>query len=89
MWQEKLAAPAWLRQIAVMELMNENFLWASLVWGAVGSGYLIYGWRQKAAIPFAGGAAITVASMFLPALPMSLASLAAMGLVYWLLKQGY
>jgi len=78
-----------LRQISGVDLMNQNFLWASLFWGAVGSGYLIYGWRQQAAIPFAGGAAITACSFFLPALWMTLACLAAMGLVYWLLKQGY
>ena len=69
--------------------MSQSSLWASLFWGAVGSGYLLYGWRQRAAIPFAGGAAITACSYFLPALPMTLASLAAMGLVHWLLKQGY
>ena len=78
-----------LRQIMDVDLMNENFLWASLVWGAVGSGYLLYGWKQHAAISFAGGAVITVCSFFLPALPMSFASLAVMGIVYWLLKQGY
>ena len=78
-----------LRQIVDVDLMNESFLWASLLWGAVGSGYLLYGWKQRAAIPFAGGAAITVFSFFLPALPMTFSSLAAMGLVYWLLKIGY
>lgn len=70
-------------------MLNERFLFASVIWGAVGSGYLIYGWKQKAYIPLAGGAAMTGASFFLPALPMSLASLAIMGLVYWLLRQGY
>ena len=78
-----------LRQITDVDLMNQSFLWASLIWGAVGSGYLLYGWRQRAAIPFAGGAAITACSFFLPALPMTFASLVAMWLVYWLLKQGY
>jgi len=60
-----------------------------MFWGAVGSGYVIYGWRQRAAIPFAGGAALTAASFFLPALWMSLASLAIMFAVWWLCKQGY
>ncbi len=84
-----MASRTKLRQINGMDLMNQSFLWASLFWGAVGSGYLIYGWRQRSAIPFAGGAAITAGSFFLPALWMTLACLAAMGLVYWLLKQGY
>lgn len=78
-----------IRQIEGMDLMNENFLWASLIWGAIGGGYFIYGWRQKSGIPLAGGAAMTPASYFLPALPMSIACLAAIGLVWWLLRQGY
>jgi hypothetical protein len=70
-------------------MLNENFLFASLIWGGIGSGYLVYGWKQKAAIPLAGGAAMTAASIMLPALPMTFASLAIIGLVYWLLKRGY
>ena len=68
--------------------MNENFLWASMLWGAIGSGYLIYGWRQRAALPLLGGVAITVASMLLPALPMSLACIAAIGFMYWRSRRG-
>jgi hypothetical protein len=83
-----VASGAWLRQIGGVDLMNQNFLWASLVWGAVGSGYLLYGWRQRAAIPFAGGAAMSLAC-FLPALWMSLAAVAVMFAVWWLCKQGY
>ena len=72
-----------------MDLLNENFLWASLIWGAIGSGYLIYGWRQRSAIPFAGGSAMLAVSFFVPALPMSLICLAIMAAVYWLMRQGY
>ena len=84
-----MASGVELVQIDPMNLhsmLNENFLWASVIWGGVGSGYLVYGWKQKAAIPLAGGAAMTGASIFLPALPMTFASLAIIGLVYWLLK---
>jgi len=42
--------------------------------GSIGSGYLIYGWRQKSGIPLAGGVAMTLAC-FLPALWMSLVSI--------------
>jgi hypothetical protein len=70
-------------------MLNENFLWASMVWGAIGSGYLLYGWRQKAAIPLAGGAAMTAASIFLPALWMTLTGVISMLAVWWLLKQGF
>lgn len=72
-----------------MDLMNQRFLWASMFWGAIASGYLIYGWRQRAAIPFLGGGVMMTVSCFLPALPMSLICLTTMAAVYWLLKQGY
>ena len=70
--------------------LNENYIWASCIWGAVASGYLIYGWRQRTAIPFVGGVAMTAASFLISsALLMSLACIALMFAVYWLLKQGY
>jgi hypothetical protein len=75
--------------VAAMDLLSQKFLWASMFWSAIASGYLLYGWRQKAAIPFVGGAVMMAVSFFLPALPMSLICLATMAIVYWLLKQGY
>ena len=78
-----------LHIVAAMDLMNQKFLWASCIWGAIASGYLIYGWRQRAAIPFVGGTVMTIVSFFVPALPMSLICIAVMVLVYWLAKQGY
>jgi hypothetical protein len=69
--------------------MNSYDLLASLFWGSVGSGYLIYGWRQKASIPLAGGAAMALVSYFLPALPMTLVCVAAIVMVHWLIKRGY
>lgn len=72
-----------------MDWTNERFLWASVIWSAVASGYFIYGWRQKSAIPLAAGAVMTGVSFFLPALWMSLACIAIMFAVWWLLKQGY
>ncbi len=85
-----MASGAKLRHSSGMDLLNldSNSLWASVLWGGIGGGYLIYGWRQKSAIPFAGGVAMSFAC-FLPALPMTLASIAIMLLVYWLMKQGY
>ncbi|MEN9678843.1 MAG: hypothetical protein RIS76_4739 [Verrucomicrobiota bacterium] len=38
-----------------MNLLDEKFLWASLIWGALGSGYLVYGWRQKEPLPTIAG----------------------------------
>ncbi len=68
---------------------SEDFLLASLVWGSIASGYLIYGWRQKAALPLVGGAVMMVVSCFLPALPMSLICITVMAMVYWLAKRGH
>jgi hypothetical protein len=70
-------------------LLDQHFLWASLIWGAIASGYIVYGYRQRAAIPFLGGAAMTAASFFLPALIMSLVCLAIIAAVWWLLRNGY
>lgn len=70
--------------------LDQKFLWASCLWGAIAGGYCIYGWKQRSLIPFLGGLAITAASFLITsALWMSVASIAAMFGVYWLLKQGY
>ena len=68
---------------------TQSFIWASMIWGAIGSGYMLYGWRQKSMMPFVGGIVITVVACFIPALPMTLICLATMFGVWWLLKQGY
>ncbi len=68
--------------------LDSNQLWASVLWGGVGGGYLIYGWRQKASVPFIGGVVMSLAC-FLPALPMTIISIATMVAVYKLVKQGY
>ncbi len=73
-----------------VDLLNEHYLWASCIWGAVASGYMVYGWRQKALIPFLGALAMTAASIFIvSALLMSVACIASMLAVWWLIKQGY
>jgi len=73
-----------------VDLLNEHYLWASMIWGAIAGGYLIYGWRQRAVGPLVGGIAMTAASFFIgSALLMSLACIALMVFVYWMVKQGY
>jgi hypothetical protein len=70
--------------------VTQHYIWASFLWGSIAGGYLIYGWKQKSAIPLAGGALMTVASIFVfSALLMSLACIVIMFAVWWLLKQGY
>lgn len=61
-----------------------------MLWGAVAGGYLIYGWRQKAGLPLAAGAAMTFMSFIGPnAWVMSLVCLGVIGLTWWLRKRGY
>ena len=68
-------------------MLDENFLWASVIWGGVAGGYLIYGWRQKSGIPLAAGVAMTLMTFIGPnALVMSLASIAIMVGTWWLMK---
>ena len=76
-----------LKQISSL---NENYIWASFLWGTVAGGYLLYGWKQKATIPLLGGAAMTAATFFIfSALWLSVASIAIMFAVWWLMKEGY
>ena len=71
-------------------LLDENFLWASCLWGAVATGYWIYGWRQRSLIPFLGGLVMMIMSFIGPnALVMSLVSIVAIVAVHWLLKRGH
>jgi hypothetical protein len=73
-----------------VNLLDQHYLWASLIWGAIASGYLVYGWRQKATLPLVTGVLMTVVSIFVgSALLMSLACIAIMFAVWWLIKQGY
>jgi len=73
-----------------MDLLNldSHALWASILWGGIGGGYFIYGWRQKDSVPLVGGVVMSLAC-FLPAGPMTLVSILTMVAVYWLKKQGY
>ena len=68
--------------------LDANQLWASVLWCGIGGGYLIYGWRQKASVPLIGGVVMSLAC-FLPALPMTVVSIATMAAVYKLVKLGY
>lgn len=73
-----------------MNWFNENFLLASMVWGSIATGYLIYGWKQKAVPPLIGGAAMMAASICISsALLMSVACATLVAVVYWLVRQGY
>jgi multidrug transporter EmrE-like cation transporter len=76
------------QRLLIMNL-DAHFLLASVFWSGVASGYWIYGWKQKSWIPLAGGAVMMGVSFFMPALTMSLVSIAVIFAVWWLMKRGY
>jgi len=68
---------------------NSNSMIASVIWGAIGSGFAIYGWKQKEMIPLFGGIAIVAGSYFFAnsAWLMSLFSIAAIAAIFWLKRR--
>ena len=73
-----------------MGSITASLLFASLLWGSVGSGYLIYGHRQKSLPAFVGGLVITAASIFAGGVAgMSTISLASMVAVYYFCRRGF
>jgi len=76
-------------QMNTQDLLNSQFLFASLFWGSVGMGYLIYGKKQGEWVPAFGGLAMIAISYFVAsALLMSLLGVALIAGVYWLVKRG-
>ena len=73
-----------------MNLLDTNFLLASLVWGSVGVGYFIYGRKQQSIIPLIGGVLMITASYLAgSASSMSLICSGLIAAVYWLVRNGY
>ena len=54
--------------ITALSNIDQSALWASWLWGAVASGYCVYGWKQKSIIPWLGGFAMTAACFMSSAL---------------------
>jgi hypothetical protein len=71
--------------------LSTSALLASVFWGGLAGGFVIYGWKQKTLIPFLVGVALTAASylMLNSALEMSAACIAILGGFYWLKRNGY
>ena len=71
-------------------MLNENFLFASLLWGTVGGAYLLYARRQREIVPFIGGVVMIAVSFLVTSwFWMSVASIGVMVGVRQLMKQGY
>lgn len=67
---------------------NTNSIIASIIWGAIGTGFAIFGWKQKEMITLFGGIALVAGSYFFAtsAVWMSLFSIAALAAIFWLKK---
>jgi hypothetical protein len=75
--------------IGALGKIDQHALWASCLWGAIASGYWIYGWKQKEMVPCLGGFAMTAVCFISSVLWMSLASIIIMVAVWWLSRRGY
>jgi hypothetical protein len=73
-----------------MPMFHTNDLLASMLWGAIGGGFCLYGKKQAATVPLAGGLLMVAGSYFIPsAWELSLASIALLGGMVWLMRAGY
>ncbi|MEO6035134.1 MAG: hypothetical protein ABIQ35_07760 [Verrucomicrobiota bacterium] len=70
--------------------MNANTLVASLIWGSIGTGFFIYGKKQRSMIPLFGGIIMVGLSYFVAsAFGMSVSCLVLLAVMYFLIRQGY
>lgn len=74
----------------LFDSLDANFLFASLIWGTIGTGYVIYGKKQGAMMPLIGGIAMIAVSYLVSSwVLMSLLSIGLIIAVYQLMKRGY
>ena len=69
------------------QMFESGTLIASLIWGSIGVGFLVYGKKQKEWTPAFGGLALIGVSYFVASpLWMSLLSIGIIAAIFWLLK---
>ena len=67
---------------------DSNSLFASLIWGAIGSVFVIFGKKQTEPVTLFGGLALVAVSYFIEsALIMSLVSVALIAGIFWLRRR--
>jgi hypothetical protein len=70
-------------------MLDEHFLFASVIWGAVAGGYLLYARKQRETTPFIGGVAMMAASFLVTSwFWMSIICIGLMFGVYYQMKRG-
>lgn len=68
--------------------LDSNTLIASLVWGSIGAGFVVYGKKQSEPVTLFGGLALVGVSYFAgTALMMSLISVTLIAAIFWLRRQ--
>ncbi len=72
-----------------MYMFDLHYLYASLLWGTVGGGCLLYGKKQGLISAFIAGAALILASLIPSALLMSAVSLLFLAGMVWGIRRGY
>lgn len=70
--------------------LNMDTLWASMLWGAVGSGFALYGKKQGRMAPLIGGLVMMGATYFCEtALVMSVVGVTLTAGIWWLTRRGF
>jgi hypothetical protein len=72
--------------IKPQSFMDEHFLFASLIWGSIGTGYLFYAKKQREVAPFIGGVAMIAASFISSWFWMSIVCIALIVGTHWLIR---
>jgi hypothetical protein len=73
--------------LSALHISSET-LFASLIWGAIGSGFFIYGKKQSAFIPMIAGIALIGISYFIASpLYMSMTAIGIMGTTWFCAKR--
>lgn len=70
-------------------MFDTGFLYASLIWGTIGGGCILYGKKQGAAPPLVAGFVLLAVSFLPSALLMSALSLLCLTAMVWATKRGY
>ena len=67
-----------------MMMFSSSTLFASLIWGSIGLGFMVYGKRQRAIVPLVGGILLMIISYLIgSALLMSLVGAALAAGIVW------
>ena len=70
-------------------MFDAPFLYASLLWGTIGGGCIVYGKKQGAAPPLIAGFALLAASFIPSVWLMSAVSVLLLAGMVWGLRRGY